>query len=168
MSWFDILAPVTEGIRSYGNYVGTKAENEARKEIAREQMDFQREMSNTAFQRSRADMIKAGINPMLMAKLGGASSPGGVSYDYSSPMKAATNSAADAVRNQLDIQKMRADVDYQKALTENIREQTRVNSAKAYKEEVTKAPYRWLFEGGKHLKKAYSNERPQLSDYDLW
>ena len=48
-------------------------------EQAQKQMDFQREMSNTAHVREVEDLKAAGLNPVLSAKLGGASTPIGAS-----------------------------------------------------------------------------------------
>lgn len=39
------------------------------------QRQYETTMSNTAYQRSRQDMIAAGLNPMVMAGMGGASTP---------------------------------------------------------------------------------------------
>lgn len=56
---------------------GQNSANETNRQLAREQMAFQENMSNTAYQRSMADMEKAGLNPMLAFMKGGASTPGG-------------------------------------------------------------------------------------------
>jgi hypothetical protein len=45
--------------------------------LSREQMAFQERMSNTAYQRAMEDLKQAGINPIMVSKLGGASTPPG-------------------------------------------------------------------------------------------
>lgn len=56
---------------------GQAAANAANAQLAHQQMQFQERMSNTAYQRQIADMKAAGINPMLSARMGGASTPSG-------------------------------------------------------------------------------------------
>lgn len=58
-------------------YLGGERRNAASAQAAQAQMDFQRDLSNTSYQRQVADLKAAGINPMLVSRLGGASTPAG-------------------------------------------------------------------------------------------
>lgn len=57
------------------NRVQTANQNKLNWEMFKEQNKYNEYMSNTAYQRAVQDMEKAGINPMLAALNGGASSP---------------------------------------------------------------------------------------------
>jgi len=78
-------------------YKGQKDTNVASAQQAQKQMDFQREMSNTAVQRRMADLKKAGINPILAGSKE-ASSPAGQQAPVGNPAQAAMNSALNAVQ----------------------------------------------------------------------
>lgn len=78
-------------------------QNASAKEIAQKQMDFQKEMSNTAHQREITDLKAAGLNPILSGTGGmGASTPAGAS--------APVRSEGDAVSSAFQIFKTIADV----------------------------------------------------------
>ena len=89
---------------------------EAQKASAR-QMAFQEDMSNTSYQRGMADMRKAGLNPILAGKMGGASTPTGSTYN---PENVTTN----AVNQYLQTKQNEANVANTKALTEKIKAET--------------------------------------------
>ncbi len=74
--------------------LGASEKQSADKASSARQMAFQERMSNTAHQRQMKDLKRSGINPMLSAKLGGASSPSGSQYQ-------ATNIGAEAVKGGL-------------------------------------------------------------------
>jgi len=90
-SWSS-LAP--SAIGAVGSYLGASEANKASAAQAEKQMSFQERMSSTAHQREVKDLIAAGLNPMLSAKLGGASSPAGAMAPVQNVLGQATASAS--------------------------------------------------------------------------
>ncbi|UYD39243.1 MAG: DNA pilot protein [Wigfec virus K19_174] len=66
------------------NIGGTLLANNANAQSAKDQMKFQKMMSDTAHQRETKDLRAAGLNPILSANAG-ASTPGGASYNAQAP-----------------------------------------------------------------------------------
>lgn len=106
------------------NFLGQTSANDANRDIARDQMQFQERMSNTAYQRSMADMRKAGLNPILAYSQGGASSPSGASANMQNAVGPAVSSALDAMRGREEVKNLQA-------TNEKIRSDTTLNHALA-------------------------------------
>ena len=95
------------------------------KELQQRQFNFQEKMSNTAYQRGVEDMEKAGINPLMAAGGGGASTPTGASSSMATPdiagaMSSGARMAAE-VKSQLAAAKNQnadANLKTQQAITE--------------------------------------------------
>lgn len=99
------------------SFVGGIFRNKSQERQADKQMQFQDEMSSTAHQREVQDLMAAGLNPMLSAKLGGASSPGGAMAQIEDVVSPAVSSAQQG-------QSIKAQVDKMKAETDNTRMRT--------------------------------------------
>jgi transposase-like protein len=78
--------------------------NRQQTSAANAQMNFQRELSNTGYQRAMEDMRSAGINPILAGKLGPASTPGGA-------MPLLHDTVSPAINSGLSIAQAEADLD---------------------------------------------------------
>lgn len=96
-----------------GSYLASREANEARAEEAKKQRAWEASMSNTAYQRSIADMRKAGINPLSVYG-GPASTPSTVAPQVESYGGAIT-SAIEAIR----LKKEMAETDSRIALNSN-------------------------------------------------
>ena len=97
--WGAVIGAAASYLGSRASAKGQQQANEDNMAIAQKQMDFQREMSNTAHQREVADLRAAGINPILTSTGGpGASTPPGASAEMKDAKTPAVNSAMKAIQ----------------------------------------------------------------------
>lgn len=92
------------------SYLGGREANSTSQRLAQAQMDFQRMMSNTAHQREVEDLKKAGLNPILSAKYGGASSPGGAMPNVRNELAELGEAVKGGVSSAVGVRKAEAEV----------------------------------------------------------
>lgn len=106
------------GAAAVGSYWGTKDTNDQRTKAANKQMQFQREMSNTAHQREVDDLRAAGLNPILSANKG-ASTPAGAMPVLDNATMNATNSAFQAKQLENTLKMTKEQIEQVRANVEN-------------------------------------------------
>lgn len=98
-----------------GSLLGGVLRNESQERQASNQIDFQERMSGTAHQREVQDLIAAGLNPMLSAKLGGASSPAGAQANIQDVVSPAVASGQQGKLLAAQLEQIKSQVDLNQA-----------------------------------------------------
>jgi len=88
-------------LSSAAQFLAADDTNDQNRAMAGDQMRFQKMMSDTAHTREVKDLKKAGLNPMLSARYGGASTPAGATATMMNPAEAADRGASNSLTRQL-------------------------------------------------------------------
>lgn len=128
-------AIISAGASLAGGLLSSKGQrdaNSANQQIAAQNIEFQREMSNTAYQRSMADMQKAGLNPILAYKQGGASTPSGTTIPVQNELDALGDATASAASSALNARQQAQELRNLKETEKLIEQQRNAAAASEY------------------------------------
>lgn len=110
---------------------GGSAANRARQAESQQMMAFQERMSSTAYQRAMQDMREAGLNPMLAAKVGPASSPIGAMANIQDIGTPAAQTATSAYQAETQRQSQEQQGDLIEAQVVKVAAETEVSKERA-------------------------------------
>lgn len=132
------MAWIAAAIAGVAGLVGGSEMNSANKSQSVDQMRFQRDMANTAYQRQTADLNAAGLNPMLgYMKGGGVATPEGARAVIQDRVTPAVNSAMTSYRLGKEMEALDATVAKTQAETQQAQTAAAKNQAEAAVAAVT-------------------------------